>query len=56
MSNNKKVQMNYAMCADSIYMQLKKQGLQFNKKDFKFFKRSISKSNSQKSICIDGYS
>ena len=34
MSNNKQVQMNYAMCADSIYMQLKKQGLQFNKKDF----------------------
>lgn len=34
MSNNKQIEMNYGMYADSIYMQLKKQGLQFKKYDF----------------------
>ena len=34
MSNNKQIEMNYAMYADSIYMQLKKQGLKFRKYDF----------------------
>lgn len=35
MSNNKQIKMNYGMFAESIYMQLKKQGFKFDKTDFK---------------------